>query len=400
MKIDLAKIWFLFLPLTIIFFFPSKSIFGEITVLDVFIIIFLFLFFFKLNKKFEYNSIHIFILLIILFSFISFQVNFSHFQNIKYWLRFPEYFLIFFFTFQFYSNNVNKYLIKGLIFSFICLFVFGIAQIVFPQLINLFSWGPEWKEMYVITKKVRVYSFLDNPLNLVAFISLILGFLIVIKIKYKLFILFFVYVLLILTGSKIGLVVILLSLGSFLIKIIRSLKIKIKYIFFLSFFVAIALFLIGTNKYQKVTIFKRLNNVEETGGSKNQRILIYKSAFKMISDYPVFGIGAGNFKKIYKDGYQLQGSSDSESSFTSENLFLDFYLDNGLIPTALFVIILLIIFISPKFNDLFLKGIHVGIFFLIIVGLVTNLRSAPVFMLLFFMMAVFFKRKSNLYEQI
>jgi len=396
MKLNLEKAWFLFLPIAIIFFFPLKSILGEISIVDIFIIINLFIIVISYKYSFKVNKIHFYLFLLIVFSLISFFVNYLSTENVKYWVRLVEYVFVFYITYFYYNEKVHLYFIKGISIVLIILFVYGILQKLFPQLIILGQWGPEWKDNYVLYNKIRVYSFLDNPLNLVGVLSLFLGYFIYIKHNFKFLFILLIYILLLLTGSKIAIGIIGLSLFYLIIKVFIQKKIKKVYLFI--FISIIVMILLNYKNVTKTTIYKRYINKEERFESFNQRELVLNSSLKMIRDNPIFGIGAGNFGDIYIKSYKDKHASSEDSSFTSENMFVDFYLDNGLMPFLIFSYIFFDIILSFFFykKDKVLKALVFAISFFVIVGFVTNLRSVPTFMFFFYFIAVFYKRKKVL----
>jgi len=395
MKLSIKKVWFLFLPVLIILFFPLKSILGEISILDVFI----FIVFISSMFSFKIYKIHFYLFIIIIFSLISSFVNFNKIENIKYWVRLVEYICVFYITYFYYDEETHVYFNKGILIILISLIFYGIIQKIFPQLINIGNWGPEWKENYIIFNKVRVYSFLDNPLNLVGVLSLFLGYYISNNNRNKFILIVLIYIVLFLTGSKIAIAIILLSITYFIFNII--IKNSINKVYFFVLILTVGIMLLNYKRIKETTVYKRYVNKVERYDSVNQRELVLNSSIEMIKDNPIFGIGAGNFGEIYPF-YKKKRASNEESSFTSENMFVDFYLDNGLIPFIIFIYIIIEVFLSYFVykKEKVLKRLIRAIFFFILVGFVTNLRSVPTFMLFFYFIAIFYKRKNILNARI
>ena len=69
------------------------------------------------------------------------------------------------------------------------------------------------------------------------------------------------------------------------------------------------------------------------------RIYIWKATIHMIQDYPILGIGTGNYHTVYPQ-YRLPGSWETEVSF-AHNLFLEVAVEFGLIGLVLFCLFLL-----------------------------------------------------------
>ncbi len=106
---------------------------------------------------------------------------------------------------------------------------------------------------------------------------------------------------------------------------------------FLSIFlVLLVLFFsqIGTDK------FKNLKNLSYRS-SGNSRIMIWRSALMIGQDYPIFGIGPGNFQRYYLD-YQKKFTEPYLEWAVPQphNIFLAFWLETGILGLAGFVLIL------------------------------------------------------------
>lgn len=74
--------------------------------------------------------------------------------------------------------------------------------------------------------------------------------------------------------------------------------------------------------------------------SNNERILIWKSAYKMIKDYPVIGVGPGNFTDLYQKKY-ISPNAKEPSLRHCHNIFLQILTENGVIGFFSFLVLYL-----------------------------------------------------------
>lgn len=89
---------------------------------------------------------------------------------------------------------------------------------------------------------------------------------------------------------------------------------------------------------------KRLLSIGNTTTdvSNADRIRVWQSCFKMISDYPIYGVGLGNFKKIYNgNGYRLK--STVQDLAHSHNNYLQLWSEGGTIGFIGFMVMSLFI---------------------------------------------------------
>jgi len=433
LKLNKTIIWILIL--SILLFFPSKTILGLLSTVEialVFSIIALYLQ--KSTIKIIIPNYHFLLFVgVLIFSSLSFIVKKSSFENISYLLRLFEY-LFFMIFFYWLTNKRILNTIKYALLSSLWLLLFwALLQILIPESINYFDWGPVWKSKYVESNFIRIFSLLDNPLNLLGYLAIILGVIHYIELRYRYLYIVVVYFIIILTASKMGFILILLSLITLFIIHFRnnSVKSRLVGVLFLLLSITVLVFVL---KYSNSILYRRVvNDVNNTESSKrvminntdslkkaslNKQVIVYQdsslikedaietggnsqrkfvlmSSIKMLRNNWFWGIGAGNFDKVYNNGYKYPNASDEVSSFTAENYFLDFYLDNGLIPLMLILILFAsIIARGYKSKSLWNKGMALALVYFIVVGLVTNLRVAPVNLLLFSLIGIFVKLSS------
>lgn len=68
------------------------------------------------------------------------------------------------------------------------------------------------------------------------------------------------------------------------------------------------------------------------------RIYIWQSTARMIRDYPIFGVGAGQYQSLFNK-YAMPGSIERNMVW-SHNIFLEFWVEFGIFALILFVLIL------------------------------------------------------------
>ena len=242
----------------------------------------------------------------------------------------------------------------------------------------------------------RTISTFSNPLNLCAFLVFPLGVMQFQKNKTwknKLLVLL-IYLTLILTASKLAVLIIIICLLVYLRK-------HVKAIVYSSFFLSIALFIVSFSETfqdklkSSFRIYERLNNSRLFDGSINQRKYILDSSIEMIKDNPIFGIGYGNFREVYLNGYKHENASASLSSFTSEFFLVDFYLDNGLFPFIIILSMFLYVFyVGFKSKNLFIKQFSFALFLFFICGFILSTRAITLLFTMFIFFAGIFKLTS------
>lgn len=93
---------------------------------------------------------------------------------------------------------------------------------------------------------------------------------------------------------------------------------------------------IANNKY----LSERVKSITSTTNQSNvERTLIWGSAFRMISDYPVLGVGPGCFTDLYQKKY-ISSKAKEPSLRHCHNLFLQVFTENGIIGISSFMLLL------------------------------------------------------------
>lgn len=70
-----------------------------------------------------------------------------------------------------------------------------------------------------------------------------------------------------------------------------------------------------------------------------ERIYLWQSALKMFLDYPVLGVGAGNFNEVYLNGY-ISPFAHEPALKTPHNIFLWYLSERGLVTTLPFIFLI------------------------------------------------------------
>ncbi|WP_299445989.1 O-antigen ligase family protein [uncultured Phascolarctobacterium sp.] len=80
--------------------------------------------------------------------------------------------------------------------------------------------------------------------------------------------------------------------------------------------------------------------VSKKNQSNNERILIWESAYKMFKDYPIIGVGPGNFTDLYQKKY-ISSKAKEPNLRHCHNIFLQVLTENGVIGFCSFVVLYL-----------------------------------------------------------
>lgn len=72
-----------------------------------------------------------------------------------------------------------------------------------------------------------------------------------------------------------------------------------------------------------------------------ERVYLWQSSINIFCDYPIFGIGKGNFNEIYLSGY-MNPLAENPNLTSPHNIFLQFMTERGLVGIIPFIILLMI----------------------------------------------------------
>ena len=122
--------------------------------------------------------------------------------------------------------------------------------------------------------------------------------------------------------------------------------------------------------------------------SDNERILMWKTAIKMIKDHPIVGVGNGNFVSLY-DEYVTKYPElayNHNKRFPSHNSYLKVQSELGILGIVVFVLIILSVLIKikkvialmeDKFHKAFYKGFFISILAFLLMNIADNLFFIP-----------------------
>jgi putative inorganic carbon (hco3(-)) transporter len=290
-------------------------------------------------------------------------------------VRFISYFFIFYILkYELNSKQVFKNIISLYVLLTVILCVIGIIQ---------------WKlhlgvenELTSAGNIIRVKSTMENSNNYGAFLILILNPIIILAIsekkKMKRLIYFVVSFLVVIN------IVMSQSRNAWLSLIVGLVLIIViynwKFIFAFITVGGISLFL--------PQIQNRIKQVGDLSQNAS-RLKLWKVSFEMIKDYPLFGVGNGNFMVMY-DKYQAKyidlSSFDPQSKFHPHNIILKIQTELGIIGLIPFVALIVTIFVRIReyvkiSSNLFFKkyysGFIVSFVCFMIMNLVDNFFTAP-----------------------
>lgn len=378
---------FIYLYIFLLPILPSKFNFkgvplnGDIILLITILIYLLGIIIIKNNRKkfitkirsFFTNGLNISIVLLTIVMFLSTVYAVDKSTALKESLRFSTYIILYFIIYAEIDSRekINKAL-GSYIFS--CIII---------SLVSIFDYfkgiGAPQPSSYGI--KIRVESLLENSNNLGAFFVIAIFPCIMLLIyekdrKKKIF--YLISSLLFLFN-----IVTSFSRNAWLGFAIGCLLIIVMYEF--RFFIPVAI-LGGASLF----IPQIFNRIKEFGDlSQNlSRIKLWETAFYMIKDHPILGVGIGNFASLYDEyikkyrdlrycGYKV---------FHPHNIFLKIQSELGIIGTIVFTIMIIFIIVKLRqlinreesnFYKLFYKGFFVSFIAFMGMNLIDNFFSAP-----------------------
>lgn len=201
-----------------------------------------------------------------------------------------------------------------------------------------YNWGPVWANAYT-SASFRVWGSFGNPLPLVTYLASFSGILTVLAVhehrsNRRLIwagLLVLIVPALLATGSRTALIVMVIPFAYAL----TSLSFR-RLFAGLSLMAVISLVVISTGVLN--VLGARLENFGTGDGSVSQRQMVIRSSLDMMQDHPLLGVGPGRFETAYVGGYMLPTASWEPSSFTPENIFLQYGAELGFPALILFLL--------------------------------------------------------------
>lgn len=236
--------------------------------------------------------------------------------------------------------------------------------------------------VFIEGSKVPYAVGIGNPNATAAILIMILPFLIFTNYLsgiYKKVSVFLTIVALILTGSRGGMIafVILLIYGVVIYskgKNMINLKIDLKKI--ISIILLFVCFFAVDSKMKIISDFRGIGNIcnqINSGEVRDERLLLWKSSVEIIKDYPIVGIGLGNFNDVYnKEGYISEKAREPRLS-SPHNIFLHLGVETGLIGAFLFISLVMYQLITSyiyRNKEQFIMAGHLAVLGMCVHGLV------------------------------
>lgn len=325
---------------TIPLFNVSKYYFNILLSFNEYLLIsvFLFLLIFRHNKSSEIFGVHAVMITYIVILICSFIIHADVAQTIM--LKEMMKFVLYIFTFYIAVLFIKDYkALEGTIIVILISAAFVAMNAILQYVIgtsvqNWQPWGPKFE---FTAGRIRSYSTFDNPIYLGVYMILIIGIIIGVM-KYvqtmyirNLLIIHFSICLLALffsfsRGGWVGLV------GSIVLISVFVLRQK----GFIPLITLLSTFYVAILVLPSVFMERLYRVVDFADSSIIQRFYVYESAINMIKDNMLWGIGPGRFKEVYPI-YQNSYSSADTSTFTAENTFLEYFVENGIMIIILYV---------------------------------------------------------------
>lgn len=367
--------------------FPSKYKYkgipfnGDVILAIIILCYFVFILFNRYSRKrlisgikdFLKNYINIFMVLWLVMMFISIIYATDKILALQESIRFSTY-IIFFFLIKYEMNS--KYVLDKIMISIIIS-----SSIV--GIIGIFEYfkGIGINSMNGFNTVLRVSSTLENSNNLGAFFILITFpiFMLLLREKYKMKRLLYV-ILLIISVSN---VIISFSRNALIGLIIGCICLIIIYNYKMIYVTIIGLsILCFTPK-----VFVRIQQIFDKSQNLS-RISLWEIAISMIRDYPILGVGNGNYRSLYMKYYKKIKylGYTAHANFHPHNIFLKVQCELGIIgSTALIGFFLSLINgirkfskrVKNSFYSTFYKGFLASIISFIFMNVIDNFFSAP-----------------------
>jgi len=317
---------------------PKVLVFGFLILISSFLLFFEFYInresFLKYKKKLKENKFLMIPILIFLSSFLSavfsddFFLSFFGSSNRHHGILTLFFYLLFFYLLLYHlqKRHFKEKLIIVASSSIVLVLIIGFLQCfdLFPSL-----------RAKVLFENIRIFSTLGHPNILAAFLVLSLAYfhLFIEKVfpKYLLFLL--VLILMILTLSRFGFLVILIELFLFVILDFKTSKYLKRFLFlFFSILSFCILFFI-----KNLMVLNRFFNFD----TLLSRFYLFKAGLKAFSRKPFLGYGHDQFMRISSDFLSLDIYNYEKTGKIADrahNIFIDSLLNGGFIYVLLFVL--------------------------------------------------------------
>lgn len=383
--------WLIYLYIIVIPFAPEKLKYKGLSIPgDCILLIIVLVYIYKVisNKQnrtnfinalwdFYHDGLSISMLILLFMMFISVSYSTEKGLALNESLRFLSYLMLYFVIK--YGINDRK-LIKNILNSYIILTtILGIMGII--QYFTGFGLNKKFISDYKFGAKIRIAATLDNPNSYAAFLILIIFPLIILaiaeknkikKILYS-FISLLVLVNIVFTGSRNALLAFIIGC------IILSIIYNWKSIYILIISGVISLFI--------PQVSKRIMEISDPTENLS-RIKLWATAFKMIKEHPLLGVGNGNFVSLYDSyvkkypellypDYHRMPSHNSYLKVESELGIIGIISFLGIIIFSISKMIKYIRIEKENFYNLFFKGFLASVIAFLFMNISDNLFFVP-----------------------
>ncbi|MBK8098561.1 MAG: putative O-glycosylation ligase, exosortase A system-associated [Planctomycetes bacterium] len=97
------------------------------------------------------------------------------------------------------------------------------------------------------------------------------------------------------------------------------------------------------------SVLERLASIGDTQESSiNARFVAWRTAFKMIEDNPLFGVGMRNFQPRYKDYSVVPIDTESFTTYVAHNSYLQIWAESGTLAFAVYMSLLASVFLTCR----------------------------------------------------
>ena len=344
----LLKIFIMILPLVISYSTPDPVLSIRVLVLSIFSFILLSLSIFKKDNNISFNLFKspfsiVYLVLCVVYLFSSYINGFSS-ESINIILRLFQFYIFFLIVSDIIVKNGFNFIFKPILYFSLIISVLYFVQVI-DFYFNLFGLNVDQTNLEfnklasTMTNRNLMVSvqFLCLPFIIYLFYTSNKMYKMLSVISVSLFVLA-----LILTQTRAVLLAVII--GIFIMTLFYRKKISKKFIIY-SIISLIALIttsyivLKQTGRYDiMIQKTKQLSNITESG-----RYKLYKSTMDMISDYPLIGIGAGNWKvEVWKYGLYNNNMGNSFAQ-RPHNDFLWVFAEGGILAFVSYLLLFLII---------------------------------------------------------
>lgn len=382
----------------------------DLNVLHHFILsIYLFLLILIIIFKKEIEKIRIVLIIFILpfilifIQFLSSYINNKiplFFKDASYFLNFILFLISVSILLQFFKKEkIIKFSIQAIIFTSLIISIFGILQISGINFTNygnsrfhtIFGAGGLVSVYLVVVYPILLYKILKSERKGIMFIYTVLTLIIT---SYIFLLRFRTAILLIATSS----VIFLIYISILKKKHEKNLKIKN---FLYSFFVIIILsYITGNINFKSINEERKdfnetiITSFDINYFTNTDRIAYLKASIKMLTDYPVSGIGTGAWFGMYP-AYNPEGFNDSKVAYNSDinphSNYLKILSENGTTGFSIYFLFLIVItgFFRKRLKDIFIFTIFLSLLNILLASFLwSTLYSVAVMVVFLFIICI------------